>query len=90
MPFEYNPDKNAANKAKHKLDFEEAQALWNDANRIEFDARTKDEPRRITIGKIAGKLWAAIFTMRGESIRLISMRRARDEEVEWYENDQGE
>ena len=30
MRFEYDPDKSAANKAKHRLDFEEAQALWDD------------------------------------------------------------
>ena len=30
MDFEYDPEKNAANKQKHGVDFEEAQALWND------------------------------------------------------------
>jgi hypothetical protein len=30
MDFEYDPNKSEANKAKHGIDFEEAQELWND------------------------------------------------------------
>lgn len=29
MQYEYGPEKSAANKAKHGIDFEEAQALWD-------------------------------------------------------------
>ena len=90
MRFEYNPGKSLTNKAKHGLDFEEAQALWDDGDRIEFEAHTTVEVRWLTVGRIGEKLWTAVFTMRGEAIRLISVRRARDEEREWYEDDQGE
>jgi len=31
MDFEYDRQKSEANKAKHGIDFEEAQALWQDA-----------------------------------------------------------
>ena len=33
MKFEYDPDKSAANREKHGIDFDEAQALWNDPYR---------------------------------------------------------
>jgi len=36
--FEFDPDKSAANRAKHGIDFEAAQMLWIDDDRIEFDA----------------------------------------------------
>lgn len=90
MQFGYDPAKSASNKAKHGIDFEEAQALWHTSRRIEFDASTTQEARRITVGWIGERLWTAVFTLRGESVRLISVRRARSEEVEWYENDHGE
>jgi hypothetical protein len=48
---------------------------------LEIPARTTDEPRRLLVGKIAGKHWSAIITRRGENIRLISERRSRVDEV---------
>jgi uncharacterized DUF497 family protein len=86
MPFEFDPSKSAANKDKHGIDFDEAQVLWDDDNRIEFDARSTDEQRFATVGRIGEKLWAAYFTMRGNTVRLISVRRARDSESKSYED----
>jgi len=57
----------------------------NDADRIEIPARTVDEPRWMAIGKIPGRPWSAVFTVRGERIRLISVRPSRNEEVEVHE-----
>ena len=45
MRFEYDPDKSSANRQKHGIDFEEAQALWTDPNLLEIPARVLDEPR---------------------------------------------
>ncbi|MBX9576644.1 MAG: BrnT family toxin [Caulobacteraceae bacterium] len=87
MRFEYDPDKSAANKAKHRLDFEEAQALWDDPRLLEAPARTEDEPRFVAIGKIEGRHWTAVWTPREGAVRLISVRRARPEEVERYEGE---
>ena len=86
MEFEFDSQKSVANKAKHGIDFVEAQALWDDSDLIEIPARTSDEPRFLVIGKIEGKLWSAIFTYRNEQIRLISVRRSRREEVTIYES----
>lgn len=84
--FEYDPDKSRANSIKHGIDFEEARALWDDPRLLEAPARTGDEPRFIAIGKIGNKHWTAIWTIRGQNIRIISVRRARPEEVEHYES----
>jgi len=89
MRFEYDPSKSASNKSKHGIDFDEARALWDDDARVGFEARTTGEVRRLMVGQISGKLWTAVFTIRGDAIRLISVRRARDEERRWYEDDQG-
>ena len=87
MGFEYDPDKNAENKRKHGIDFEAAQRLWMDARLVEIPARTTDEPRWLLIGKIDEKHWSAVITRRGDNIRLISVRRSRDEEVDIYESE---
>jgi uncharacterized protein len=85
--FEYDPDKSAENKRKHGIDFEVAQRLWADAGLVEIPARTTDEPRWLLIGKIDEKHWSAVITRRGDNIRLISVRRSRDEEVAIYEGE---
>jgi len=71
---------------KHRIDFEEAQLLWQDIYRIELQANSTVEPRSIIIGKIAGKHWSAIVTYRDETIRIISVRRSRQSEVSLYES----
>lgn len=86
MEFEFDPQKNLANKQKHGIDFIEAQVLWEDPDRIEIPARTTDEPRFFIIGKIAGNHWSAVFTHRKQHIRIISVRRSRKEEIDLYES----
>ena len=84
MDFEFDPVKSAANKAKHGIDFVEAQALWNDPDRLEIPARSVDEPRAQVIGMIVNQVWSAFVTSRDERVRIISVRRARDEEKARY------
>ena len=86
MKFEFDPAKSAANKDKHGLDFVEAQKLWTDPALMTAPARTEGEPRSIAIAFMDGAYWSAIFTLRGANIRLISVRRSRQEEIENYEN----
>ena len=87
MDFDYDPAKSAANAAKHGIDFEDAQALWRDPRLLEAPARTDDEPRFIVIGRIGDRVWAAVCVRRGDVVRIISVRRARKEEVDIYEGD---
>ena len=85
MEFEFDKRKSTANKAKHGIDFVEAQALWRDEALIEVPARTEDEPRFVLVGRIADRHWSAVITYRGDKVRLISVRRSRAEEGALYE-----
>jgi uncharacterized DUF497 family protein len=85
MEFEFDQRKGQRNKNKHGIDFVEAQALWEDPDRIEIPATTIDEPRFILVGKISEKHWSTIFTYRNGRIRFISARRSRKEGIELYE-----
>jgi uncharacterized DUF497 family protein len=86
MEFEFDPKKSASNRSKHGIDFVEAQALWEDPDFVEIPARTTDEPRSIVVGKIEDMHWSAVITLRGDRTRIISVRRARPEEIEIYES----
>ena len=86
MGFEYDHEKSEANKAKHGIDFEDGQALWDDPDLVEIPAKVTDEPRSVVIGMIGDKHWSAVITYRGHNIRLISVRRSRKEEVAIYES----
>ena len=86
MEFDYDSKKSRSNQEKHGIDFVEAQFLWEDPDRLEVPAKTEDEPRILVIGRIQQKLWTAIITYRNQKIRIISVRRSRDEEVKLYES----
>mgnify|MGYP000020492745 CR=1 FL=1 len=84
--FEFDDSKSESNLQKHGIDFIEAQALWNDPRLLEIPAKTSDEPRFLAIGVIERNHWSAVITYRSGKIRLISVRRSRDEEVALYES----
>lgn len=85
MEFEFDPAKSRANESKHGINFTEAQLLWRDAMLLEVPARTSDEPRSVIIGRIGDKHWSAVITYREGRVRLISIRRSREEEIDLYE-----
>jgi uncharacterized protein len=85
VPFEYDPKKSEANKAKHGIDFEKAQPLWSDEKAVEAKAISRTEPRSLRVAMLNGKLWSAFFTIRNDNIRIISVRRARRNEERLYD-----
>lgn len=84
--FEFDEQKSQSNLAKHGIDFVAAQELWLDPYLIEIPAKTTDELRFLVIGRIRGKHWSAVITHRSDNIRIISVRRSRQEEVAIYES----
>lgn len=81
--FTWDQNKNEINIEKHEISFEEAKALWDSPRQIRVNARsTESETRFALISELNGKVWAAFFTERGGAIRIISVRRARPNEVE--------
>lgn len=84
--FDFDPAKSAANKAKHGIDFVEAQCLWDDARskRIKAPKPGLTEERWLIIGMIGNRLWTSVVTYRGATTRIISVRRARDDEARIY------
>lgn len=86
MDIEFDPAKDEANRAKHGLSLADAVALdLSTAAVLVDDRRDYGETRYRAFGRIDGLGYCLAFTVRGQVIRLISFRRAHDEEMELYE-----
>ncbi|MBL8570624.1 MAG: BrnT family toxin [Phreatobacter sp.] len=83
MQFEWDENKRLANIEKHGIDFEDAVNVFDQDGPV-YESSHAVEARWIAIGSVDGVLIAVVWTLRGESRRLISARRARDHEREDY------
>jgi uncharacterized DUF497 family protein len=91
MNFEWDPRKNQANYAKHKINFELASKVFDDPlARFRFDRVIDGEERWLAIGKVLElHVLVVAHTYRNhtdqEVIRIISARRATSHERRLYE-----
>lgn len=84
MIFEWDPAKRTANLAKHGLDLTVGAALFDGRMVYTYPSPRAEEPRWVTIGRIEEILVALVWTDRGGTARLISLRRARNAEKSAY------
>jgi uncharacterized protein len=82
--FEFDPIKSESNLKKHGIDFESGTKLWEDPRRLEIPAKTKEEARFLLIAEHQNEIWSAVYTLRKDRIRIISIRKARKNEKEIY------
>ena len=89
MEFTWDEGKNAANRAKHGVSFQEARALFLSGldYLVLFDeAHSVDEERFIAIGPISRGVVLVVWTEQDEdTIRIISARRATKRERAYYD-----
>jgi uncharacterized protein len=83
--FEWDERKNELNIAKHRIDFEDAIAAFDESLILRRSDRGTEE-RWIAIGYSDDRLIAVVFTRRADVIRIISARRARKNEEREYRN----
>jgi uncharacterized DUF497 family protein len=84
MQFEWDETKRESNLAKHGVDFVLGEMLFDGRPVTTAPSRRQTEERYMTTGEIDGRFFTAIWTWRGDVIRLISMRRARNAEKEGH------
>lgn len=84
--IEFDPDKDEINRAKHGASLAVAADMDLGAALIEPDQRYPyGEDRFQAIGPISGRLHLLAFTMRGDTVLAISLRKANDRERKRYE-----
>ena len=84
MHFEWDEKKNASNEEKHGVPLSFGCALW-DSRVVTFSSRRKGEARKLSIGRIGGEYWSAIWEPREDAVRLISVRLATPKERSCYD-----
>ena len=86
MEFEWDPKKAEINFEKHRVRFAEAATIFIDNNLLTMLEESGEEERYIAIGReYAGRILFVVYAVRGESIRLISARKATAKERAEYE-----
>lgn len=85
--FEWDNDKATANLAKHGVDFEDALIVFFSDGTVDFldDRANYGEERRTRLGMIDGALYSVTYTMRDGTTRIISARRASQNERRRYD-----
>ena len=89
--FEWDPQKAKSNLEKHGVSFEEASTAFQDTLSLTIDdpLHSIDEQRVILIGMSQkNRILVVVHTERGDSIRIISARKATKEERESYESNE--
>ncbi len=88
IAFEYDNNKSISNKEKHGIDFQEIQMLWSDENKTVLPAKSSNiEIRYMVVGMLNKKMYSVVITFRGSTIRIISARRSRANEIELYKKE---
>ena len=88
MQFEWHPAKARTNQRKHSVSFEEAAAIFRGNYIVRPDHRRDyGEARFIALGVDSnGVVLNVVYTLRGDSIRIISAWKASRHEREAYSN----
>jgi uncharacterized DUF497 family protein len=85
MRIEFDPDKDASNRAKHGVSLSLAAELDWDAALVWADDRFHyAELRMIALAPKTNLLYYVAYVERGEACRIISLRRADRREVQHY------
>ena len=85
LPFEFDAGKSAKNLGERGIGFERFADLdLGTAIGIEDTRQDYGERRVCVFGHIAGQLHVAVITPRGDTIRVISLRRANEREERTY------
>lgn len=86
MKLDWDPAKAASNQRKHKVDFADAVSVLDDDRAVTIRECVSGEERFVTLGMNAlGRLLVVVYAWRGDSIRIISARRATPHESHQYE-----
>jgi uncharacterized DUF497 family protein len=86
MIYQWDDEKADSNYRKHGIEFADAVSVFADDYAVTIEDDYPDEERFVIIGTDAfGRVLVVVFTWRGESIRVISARKATPQEQKQYE-----
>ncbi|MFT3967753.1 MAG: BrnT family toxin [Sphingobium sp.] len=87
MEIEFGPAKDALNRKQHGVSLAFGRMLWDDEDMLVLPTiRIEDEEARFkAIAMVGERLWTAIYVVRGEKFRFISVRKSNASEQRLYD-----
>lgn len=83
--YEWDETKRRRNQVKHGVDFAQAVEFdWHTALVVEDDRRDYGEPQSRVLGLVGDRVHVMAVAVRGDLIRIISLRKANRREVDYY------
>lgn len=84
MAITYDPEKRRQTIERRELDFEDASQLFAGLHYTKPADRDYGEDRQISVGVIGDDIIVIVWTLRGGTQRIISMRKADRHERTYY------
>ena len=86
--YEWDEAKRESNLRKHGLDFDDADIVYENPNKVTFATAGRGEQRwrDVALLESNGIVLALVYTVRGYNVRIISFRRASRRERRIYDN----
>ncbi len=85
MIYEWDENKAKINHEQHKVSFKRVNSFcWNDALIGEDTRKDYQEIRYRALGPIEDRLHLLVYTIRKETVRVISLRKANKREFNYY------
>jgi len=86
MKVIWDINKAGTNVRKHGIEFSHASTVLDDPMAVTIEDKRHDEQRFVTVGTdLLGRVLVVVYVYRGENIRLISARKASQNERRIYE-----
>lgn len=88
--FEWDEGKRVLTLSKHGIDFEDAIRIFDGRAAVHAPSDRPDEERWVATGMLSRRMVSVVYTFRGDKIRIITARRAREnEQRKYHENHPG-
>lgn len=86
--FTYDETKRAINLAKHGLDLMDAGLVYDAPNKLTLESPRNSEARLMDVAlvEVMGVVLVLVYIEQGDTVRVISLRRASKAERRLYDN----
>lgn len=86
LVYEWDEAKRASNLEKHGLDFVDAHLVYENEEKLTLQSPRSTELRRqdMALVEMAGEVLSLVYVLRGNTVRVISFRRASRRERRLY------
>jgi uncharacterized DUF497 family protein len=75
--YEWDENKRLLNLEQRKIDFRDADKVYESPEKVTIMQTGYGEERYLALAPLEGRLYALVYTVRGDTVRIVSYRKAR-------------